>query len=333
LVLLLVSVIGFFVSLFLIPLVFDEFDAYGEVPIPGTRTLHLPAEDVTISFHSVYPKGDMDKCIPIPEGLKVTITPPKGVAEPTTAGTDLVCDNDTDTDDERRTVQVARIPQVGDYTITTSGNVTEFASPRVAFGHPSRFGFLPWLFAGLGVVSLAAFFVVHMHWGTRLARTASADWPPFFLHRYRGEVERAPASNGRRATSAKLGRDRRLGRGVLPRGYSARDEDAGRLPGVLACAAFLVREGPSADLQERRVESPRPRQRLHRRDDLFHRSRQERPSGNHRGRRPSRRRIAAAQQSISPPMSEPLRKRWQVLGKTGVAVSPSVSLVITSDLD
>jgi hypothetical protein len=179
LVLLLVSVIGFFVSLFLIPLVFDEFDAYGEVPIPGTRTLHLPAEDVTISFHSVYPKGDMDKCIPIPEGLKVTITPPKGVAEPTTAGTDLVCDNDTDTDDERRTVQVARIPQVGDYTITTSGNVTEFASPRVAFGHPSRFGFLPWLFAGLGVVSLAAFFVVHMHWGTRLARTASADWPPF----------------------------------------------------------------------------------------------------------------------------------------------------------
>jgi hypothetical protein len=37
--------------------VFDEFDAYGEVPIPGTGTLHLPAGDVTICFHGVYPEG------------------------------------------------------------------------------------------------------------------------------------------------------------------------------------------------------------------------------------------------------------------------------------
>ena len=32
--------------------VWDKYDAYGEVPIPGTRTLHLPQGDVKVSFHT-----------------------------------------------------------------------------------------------------------------------------------------------------------------------------------------------------------------------------------------------------------------------------------------
>ena len=52
LVLLIVLLIGLVVSSVLNAFVLDKFDAYGEVPIPGTRTLHLPAGDVTVSFHS-----------------------------------------------------------------------------------------------------------------------------------------------------------------------------------------------------------------------------------------------------------------------------------------
>jgi hypothetical protein len=181
LVLLIVSVVGLFVSLMLVSGL-DEFDAYGEVPIPGTRTLHLPAGDVRISFHSVYPQGlDPDKCMPIPQDLEVTITPPTGVSDPkVTTSTAGICDNNTDNDEGRSPVRVAHITQAGDYTITTNGKVTPFANPRLAFGHPSRWWFLPWLFGGLCVVSLFVFLPVMPWWaGSRSAsgRTASAAGP------------------------------------------------------------------------------------------------------------------------------------------------------------
>ena len=32
--------------------VLDEYNAYGEVPVPGEGTVHLPAGDVNIGFHS-----------------------------------------------------------------------------------------------------------------------------------------------------------------------------------------------------------------------------------------------------------------------------------------
>ena len=47
-----VSAIGFIVTLILNAFVFDEYDAYGEVPIPGSSSLQLPAGDVTVSFHT-----------------------------------------------------------------------------------------------------------------------------------------------------------------------------------------------------------------------------------------------------------------------------------------
>ena len=33
----------------------DDYKAYGEVPIPGSSRLHLPAGDVVVSFHAVMP--------------------------------------------------------------------------------------------------------------------------------------------------------------------------------------------------------------------------------------------------------------------------------------
>jgi hypothetical protein len=194
LVLLIVSGVGLLASIPLNMFVLDEFDAYGEVPIPGTQTLHLPAGDVRITFHSVYSKLDPDKCMPLPQDLQVTITPPRGVAGPKmTADTAGVCDNDTDNDEGRSPLRVAHISQAGDYTITTNGKVTQFVNPRLAFGHSSRFWFLSWLFGGLCVVSLFVFLPV-MPWpaGRRaaLGRTASAAGPPISAAELRASGQR-----------------------------------------------------------------------------------------------------------------------------------------------
>ena len=44
--------IGFIAVMALNAFVLDEFDAYGEVPIPGTGQVQLPAGEVQISFHT-----------------------------------------------------------------------------------------------------------------------------------------------------------------------------------------------------------------------------------------------------------------------------------------
>ncbi len=47
------SVIGFVAVMILDAFVLDEFDAYGEVPIPGSASLQLPEGEVTVSFHTL----------------------------------------------------------------------------------------------------------------------------------------------------------------------------------------------------------------------------------------------------------------------------------------
>jgi hypothetical protein len=47
------SIIGFVAVLILNAFVLDEYDAYGEVPIPGSSSLQLPEGEVTVSFHTV----------------------------------------------------------------------------------------------------------------------------------------------------------------------------------------------------------------------------------------------------------------------------------------
>ncbi len=131
-VLLVVSIVGFGVSWFLNTFVLYEYDAYGEVPIPGTRTLRLPAGGVKVTFDTEI-AGSMDSGeIPIPQDLEVTIAPPGGAA------------------------RVARIPTPGDYAVTTNGKATAFISPRLSFGHGSNYRFVPGLFLWLGGFSLLA---------------------------------------------------------------------------------------------------------------------------------------------------------------------------------
>ena len=170
-VLLFVSIFGIGGSLALNAILFDKYDAYGEVPIPGTRTLHLPAGDVKVSFHTEIAGTMEGGGLPIPQNLHVAIARPGGGAQATF--TQNVGGTDADNQDVRVQIGVAHVPATGDYTVTTDGKTSAYISPRVSFGHGSDYGFLPWLFAGLGGVSLL----------TLLALLVSA------LNRVRSETE------------------------------------------------------------------------------------------------------------------------------------------------
>src|ERR1700747_3670254 len=79
-VVMIVSVVGFIVALVLNTFFLDKYDAYGEVPVPGSGSLYLPAGEVTVSFHTVVIRGG-NGGLPVPS-LGLTITPPDGVAQP-----------------------------------------------------------------------------------------------------------------------------------------------------------------------------------------------------------------------------------------------------------
>ena len=68
---------GFIVVLVLNAFFLDDYDAYGEGPIPGSGSVHLPRGEVTINFHTVM-LGNGGGGLPVPP-LGITFTPPDGV--------------------------------------------------------------------------------------------------------------------------------------------------------------------------------------------------------------------------------------------------------------
>lgn len=158
--------IGFFVMLMLNAFVLDEFDAYGEVAIPGTGTVALPAGEVTINFHTLTTGSDGG--LPVPR-LGLQITPPDGVADPVI--TESVGGTTTVNNDARVRVWVAQVAEEASYEIVTDGEVNGYISPRLAFGHGSAYGWVVWAFGGLFVVA-ALLLVVSLMWSTRAAKRA-----------------------------------------------------------------------------------------------------------------------------------------------------------------
>ncbi len=166
-----VSIIGFIASLLLNAFVFDEFDAYGEVPIPGQTTLQLPAGEVTVSFHTVLIGSGGGSGLPIPR-LGMTIDPPPGVAEPVV--TENFGGTTTVNNDARVRVWVAQIPEAGTYQVSADGDVGAFLQPRLAFGHgATSTGWVPWLFAGLFGFAVLDF-VISVVWMTRSRKAPPA---------------------------------------------------------------------------------------------------------------------------------------------------------------
>jgi hypothetical protein len=173
-----VSIVGFIATLLLHILVWDDFDAYGEVPIPGSASLELPQGEVTISFHTQIIGSGAG--LPVPE-MSVGIVAPDGVPDPQL--TEDIGATTTVNSDARVQVWVARIPEAGVYDITTEGQVGAFVSPRLAFGHGSSLGWLPVVFGvamGVSILDL----VIALFWVTRgttkpVAPVGLQDFPEF----------------------------------------------------------------------------------------------------------------------------------------------------------
>lgn len=157
--------IGFVVTLILNAFVFDEYDAYGEVSIPGSGSLHLPAGDVTVTFHTVV-IGGTNGGLPVPP-LKYRIGAPEGVAEPKLTedyGTTTTVNNDA-----RIRIGILHVPVEGTYDVNLDGNVSAYLNPTLAFGHGSSYGNLPWIFAAVFGVALVDLVIARV-WAARAAR-------------------------------------------------------------------------------------------------------------------------------------------------------------------
>ena len=152
-VLMVVGGAGFIVLPMLNAFVLDKYNAYGEVPIPGQASLHLPAGKVTVSFHTEVISGPNGGGLPVPQ-LGMDINPPAGVPDP--AVTESWGGTTTINNDSHRRVWVVQVPADGTYTIKTDGQVNGFISPSLAFGQESSYGWSVWPFVGVFVIGLSA---------------------------------------------------------------------------------------------------------------------------------------------------------------------------------
>jgi Short C-terminal domain len=179
------AVIGFVATLILNAFVLDEYNAYGEVPIPGSSSLHLPAGEATVSFHTVI-TGRPASGFPIPD-LQFSMTPPEGVPDPKV--TESIGGTTTVNSDTHVRVWVVQIAEEGTYDIVTNGNVNGYISPRLAFGHGTSYGWLVWVFGGLFVLGLVELFAA-LFWSAKSGKKAR----PLAPHELLTPVE--PAWNG-----------------------------------------------------------------------------------------------------------------------------------------
>lgn len=176
------AVVGFIVTLVLNAFVLDDFDAYGEVPIPGSGSIELPAGEVTVSFHTVT-TGQPTSGFPIP-ALSINIDAPDGAPDPVV--TESIGGTTTVNSDTHVRLWVVQVAEPGAYRVSTDGSVNGYIDPRLSFGHGSSYGWLAWLFGGLaalGVLGLIAALI----WSARAAKVArplapheivNADAPP-----------------------------------------------------------------------------------------------------------------------------------------------------------
>ena len=167
---------GFIIVMILNAFVLDEFDAYGEVPIPGSGQVQLPAGQAQISFHTSV-TGSPSSGFPLP-ALKLSIIPPEGVADPVLTenhGTLTTINSDT-----HIRVWTAEIPAAGTYQIRTEGQVNGYINPSIAFGHESSYDYLHWVFLGvlgLGLLDLIAGLILRRQRPSHQPLAFAADPP------------------------------------------------------------------------------------------------------------------------------------------------------------
>jgi hypothetical protein len=152
-VLMVVGSAGFIVLPMLNAFVLDKFDAYGDVPIPGEASLHLPAGKLSISFHTTVISGPRGGGLPVPQ-LSIDVDPPPGVADPPV--TENYGSTTTINNDSHRRVWYIQVPVDGTYKVKTDGQVNGFINPSLAFGKESSYGWSVWPAVALFTVGLLA---------------------------------------------------------------------------------------------------------------------------------------------------------------------------------
>jgi Short C-terminal domain len=175
LILLVVGVAGFVISLVVNVFLADQYNAYGEVSIPGSGTVHLPAGQVTANFHATVTSGPNSGSLPVPR-LKMGIDPPAGAAPPTV--TENEGGTTTVNNDSHVRIWQIQIAADGDYAITTDGDVNGYINPRLAFGHSTSYGYLVWLFVGVFAFGLV-YLVVSVIWVILTRRRKPPFAPPY----------------------------------------------------------------------------------------------------------------------------------------------------------
>src|SRR5215470_10066486 len=103
--------VGLVATLILNAFVLDEYAAYGEVPIPGSTSLHLPAGEVTVSFHTMV-TGSPSSGFPIPD-LNFSITGPAAAPKPQV--TESIGGTTTVNSDTHVQVWVVQVAEEGTY--------------------------------------------------------------------------------------------------------------------------------------------------------------------------------------------------------------------------
>lgn len=194
--------IGFIAVMILNAFVLDEFDAYGEVPIPGSGQVQLPAGEVEVSFHTLV-TGSPSSGFPLPP-LELSIIPPEGVPDPVLAekrsGTTTV------NSDTHMRVWVAQIPAEGTYQVRTDGQVNGYINPRLAFGHQSSYDYLHWVFGalfGVGLLDLILSRFLAKRLGRGQPEVALQEAPPLFPGRAPPTYPYAPTDQGVRLEQLK----------------------------------------------------------------------------------------------------------------------------------
>ncbi|WP_253861545.1 SHOCT domain-containing protein [Mycobacterium asiaticum] len=176
-VMLVVAVAGFIITLVLNAFFLDKYNAYGEVPIPGTGVVDLPAGEATVSLHVLVIGGTNGGGLPVPP-LRLSITAPDGGPQPEV--TESIGSTTTINNDAHVRVWNVRVPAAGSYNVQTDGQVGGYINPRLAFGHQSSYGYLVWVFVALFVVGLVDL-ALSIMWLARVRRRpVPAVGQPYF---------------------------------------------------------------------------------------------------------------------------------------------------------
>lgn len=173
---LVMSVVGFITTLVLNAFFLDKYNAYGEVPVPGSGSVHLPAGEVTVSLHTIVIGGTNGTGLPVPP-LGISISPPEGVPQPQV--TESIGSTTTVNNDAHVRVWKIHVPVEATYAVTTEGQVGGYINPRLAFGHQSSYGYLVWVFVAMFVVGLVDLAVSVLWLSRRPRMVASPAGLPF----------------------------------------------------------------------------------------------------------------------------------------------------------